>query len=37
MTGFSGFQLCDAVFDVDADSGDDCVEVFVVVGAGLVG
>lgn len=29
--------MCDAVFDVDADSGDGSVEVFVVVGAGLVG
>lgn len=32
-----GFQLCDAVFDVDADSGDGSVEVFVVVGTGLAG
>lgn len=29
--------MCDAVFDVDADSGDGSVEIFVVVGAGLVG
>lgn len=32
-----GFQLRDAVFDVDTDSGDGGVEVFVVVGAGLMG
>ena len=35
MTGFSRFSV--AVFDVDADSGDGSVEVFVVLGAGLVG